>query len=66
MAKDLTRPVAGYYRISQARDNMSAPAMYEAEIERYCAYKQLALHQVLCDLDYSGWRGARPRPGWRI
>jgi hypothetical protein len=46
--------VAGYFRISQARDDMSAPDIYRSEIERYCAYKQLLLAQTFSDVDYSG------------
>jgi len=30
------RPVAGYFRVSQARDGMKAPEMYQDEIEGYC------------------------------
>lgn len=29
------KPVAGYYRVSLARDNMKAPELYEDEIKRY-------------------------------
>jgi hypothetical protein len=42
---------------------MSAPEIYRSEIERNCAYKQLLLAQMFSDVDYSGWRGARTRPG---
>jgi DNA invertase Pin-like site-specific DNA recombinase len=54
--------VAGYYRISQARDDMSAPAMYEEEIRRYCTYKQLHLKKVFSDIDYSGYKDSEKRP----
>jgi DNA invertase Pin-like site-specific DNA recombinase len=57
------KPVAGYYRISVARDGMSAPEMYEDEIRRYCNYKGLTLGPIFKDLDRSGFRGAAPRPG---
>lgn len=54
--------VAGYYRVSQARDDMKAPEMYEDEIRRYCDYRNLELAEVFCDIDYSGYRGSKPRP----
>ena len=44
-------PVAGYYRVSQARDDMKAPEMYEDEITRYCDYRQLDLGEVCADID---------------
>ena len=56
------RPVAGYFRVSQARDGMKAPEMYQDEIERYCRYKNVRLGHVFSDIDYSGYRGAKPRP----
>lgn len=47
--------VAGYYRISKARDDMVAPELYEAEIRRYCEYKKLQLHEPLfSDIGISG------------
>lgn len=55
--------VAGYYRVSVARDDMKAPELYRDEIERYCAYKRLKLAEVFSDVDHSGYRGAKPRPG---
>ncbi|MGH2757289.1 MAG: recombinase family protein [Actinomycetota bacterium] len=58
----MTLPVAGYYRVSVARDNMHAPELYEEEIKRYCLYKKLDLARVFSDVDYSAFRGARPRP----
>lgn len=54
---------AGYYRISVARDGMQAPEMYEDEIRRYCGYKGLTLGPIFKDLDRSGYRGSKPRPG---
>ena len=33
-------PVAGYYRVSVAREGMIAPEIYEAEIARYCEFKR--------------------------
>ena len=56
-------PVAGYYRISKGRDEMSAPELYRTEIERYCAYKQLDLAEIYEDIDRSAFRGAAERPG---
>jgi hypothetical protein len=35
--------VAGYYRVSVARDDMRSPELYEEEITRYCTYKALVL-----------------------
>lgn len=55
--------VAGYYRVSVARDGMKAPELYRDEIERYCTYKRLNLAEVFSDIDHSGYRGAKPRPG---
>lgn len=63
MRKDAEpKPVAGYYRVSLARDNMVAPELYEAEIRRYCAYKNVELAQIYSDLDMSAFRGAKARP----
>jgi hypothetical protein len=47
--------VAGYFRVSQARDDMKAPQMYTDEIERYCRYRDLALGEIFSDIDYSGY-----------
>ena len=58
-----TKPVAGYYRVSVARDGMKAPELYEEEIQRYCAYKDLTLGAMYTDIDASGYRGSRPRAG---
>ena len=57
-----TKPVAGYFRVSLARDNMHAPELYEDEIERYCAYRKVRLAKLYSDIDYSAFRGAKPRP----
>lgn len=54
--------VAGYFRVSQARDGMKAPELYRDEIDRYCAYKRLELAEVFSDIDRSGFRGAKARP----
>ncbi len=54
--------VAGYYRVSVARDDMKAPELYQDEIERYCNCRSLELFEVFSDVDHSGYRGAKPRP----
>jgi DNA invertase Pin-like site-specific DNA recombinase len=56
------RRVAGYYRVSLARDNMHAPELYEQEITRYCDYKALKPVKLYRDIDFSAFRGARKRP----
>ena len=56
------KPVAGYYRVSLARDNMVAPQLYEEEINRYCTYRNLELAQIYSDIDLSAFRGAKARP----
>lgn len=38
--------VAGYLRVSVARDEMSAPEIYTEEIERYCRYRDLRLGEL--------------------
>ncbi|MGH2757290.1 MAG: hypothetical protein ACRDI3_05825 [Actinomycetota bacterium] len=43
--------VAGYYRVSQARDDMHAPELYEQEITRYCSYKALDLAKIYSDIE---------------
>jgi site-specific DNA recombinase len=53
---------AGYLRVSQTRDRMSATDIYRKEIEGYCRFKGLWLGKVFSDIDYSGRRGARSRP----
>lgn len=55
-------PVAGYFRVSQARDDMKAPDLYRDDIDRYCSYRNLTVGHVFEDIDYSGYRGAKPRP----
>lgn len=56
------KPVAGYYRISVARDDMKAPELYEDEIRRYCSYRELPLGEIFSDIDYSGYRNSEKRP----
>jgi site-specific DNA recombinase len=56
------QPVAGYFRVSQARDDMRAPELYRDEIERYCAYRGLELAEIFSDIDHSAYRGAKARP----
>lgn len=55
-------PVAGYFRVSQARDGMSAPDMYKDDIDRYCTYRKLTLGETFSDIDYSVYRESKPRP----
>jgi DNA invertase Pin-like site-specific DNA recombinase len=55
--------VAGYFRVSRARDDMKAPELYRTAIESYCTYKGLELEEVFSDIDISGRRGGLPRPG---
>lgn len=54
--------VAGYFRVSMARDEMRAPELYQGDIEHYCAYKELALDHVFSDIDYSGYKKSEQRP----
>lgn len=53
-------PVAGYFRVSDARDGMKAPELYQNDIERYCRYRDLLTGEVFADIDFSVFRGARP------
>ena len=55
--------VAGYFRVSVARDEMKAPELYAREIEQYCAYRDLKLVEVFSDIDYSGYNRSEKRPG---
>ena len=55
-------PVAGSFRVSQARDGMKAPPIYEEETARYCRYRGLALGPIFSDVDYSGYRNSEKRP----
>jgi DNA invertase Pin-like site-specific DNA recombinase len=54
--------VAGYFRISQARDDMRAPELYRDEIMTYCRHRRLDLTEIFSDIDFSAFRGAGPRP----
>jgi DNA invertase Pin-like site-specific DNA recombinase len=54
--------VAGYFRISQARDDMRAPELYRDEIVAYCRHRRLSLTEIFSDIDFSAFRGAGPRP----
>lgn len=58
----MDKPVAGYFRISQAHADMIGPEVYRGEIERYCEYKGLALERMYADIDRSGFRNSPPRP----
>jgi DNA invertase Pin-like site-specific DNA recombinase len=56
------RGVAGYFRVSVARDDMKAPELYSDEITRYCGYRNLALKEIFSDIDYSGYNNSERRP----
>jgi hypothetical protein len=55
--------VAGYFRVSVARDDMKAPEIYSEEIKRYCLYRQLTLAKIFSDIDKSGYNNPENRPG---
>jgi DNA invertase Pin-like site-specific DNA recombinase len=57
--------VAGYLRVSQAREGMKAPELYEDEITRYCSFKGWGLGEVFSDIDFSGYNNSEGRPGLR-
>jgi DNA invertase Pin-like site-specific DNA recombinase len=59
-------PVAGYFRVSHARDGMKAPELYQHDIERYCRYRGFVIGEVFSDIDFSAFRGARPRPSLEL
>ena len=69
------QPVAGYFRVSMARDDMKAPEIYEEEITRYCSYKGLTLAKLYSDIDQGRPRsfslrcaansGGKPDPSWQ-
>jgi site-specific DNA recombinase len=70
--KDGAQPeavVCGYYRVSKAREDMIAPEIYEEEIRRGVEYRRgpngekLVLKKMFHDIDYSGRRGSKTRPG---
>jgi DNA invertase Pin-like site-specific DNA recombinase len=54
--------VAGYLRVSQAREGMKAPELYEDEITRYCSFKGLNLGEIISDIDFSGYNDSEGRP----
>jgi site-specific DNA recombinase len=56
------RAVAGYFRVSVARDDMKAPELYGGEIARYCSYRNLDLREIFSDIDYSGYNDSEKRP----
>lgn len=55
-------PAAGYFRISQARDGMHAPDIYERDIRRWAEYRSIAVGEIFSDLDHSGFRRSEDRP----
>jgi site-specific DNA recombinase len=58
-------PVAAYYRVSKAREGMSAPMLYEQQINRYCDYRSFNLARIYADIDHSGYTNSRARPALR-
>jgi DNA invertase Pin-like site-specific DNA recombinase len=42
---------------------MMAAVLYRQEVERFCSSRGIHLGETFEDLDYSGWRGSRMRPG---
>ncbi|MGH2701549.1 MAG: recombinase family protein, partial [Actinomycetota bacterium] len=54
--------VAGYYRVSKAREGMHAPQLYEEQIRRYCGYRGFELGRIFADIDHSGCTNSRARP----
>jgi DNA invertase Pin-like site-specific DNA recombinase len=54
--------VAGYFRVSRARDGMHAPDIYREQIQRYCTYRSLNLSETYSDIDFSGYRNSEKRP----
>jgi DNA invertase Pin-like site-specific DNA recombinase len=54
--------VAGYYRVSKAREGMNSPELYEEQIRRYCDYRGFNLARVYADIDHSGYNNSRARP----
>lgn len=63
VAEEAPTNVAGYFRVSLARDDMHAPQIYQGEIERYCNYKNWALKETFSDIDLSGYVRSPVRPG---
>jgi DNA invertase Pin-like site-specific DNA recombinase len=55
-------PVAGYYRVSKAREGMNSPQLYEEQIHRYCDYRGFTLARIYADIDHSGYNNSRARP----
>jgi site-specific DNA recombinase len=55
-------PVAGYYRVSKAREGMNSPQLYEEQIHRYCEYRGFTLARIYADIDHSGYNNSRARP----
>ncbi|MFN2489385.1 MAG: recombinase family protein [Actinomycetota bacterium] len=55
---------AGYLRVSKERDGMEAPSIYRQQIRDYCAAYDYRLTRIFEDIDFSGRKGAKPRPGF--
>lgn len=49
LATDNTQPVAAYYRVSKARDEMGALRLHGDQIRRYCDYREFTLGEILRD-----------------
>src|SRR5918999_3939607 len=39
----VTKPAAGYWRVSRTRDDMTAPALYREDVERFCHSRRIQL-----------------------
>jgi DNA invertase Pin-like site-specific DNA recombinase len=57
---------AGYYRVSQSREGMHSPELYENEIRRHCAYARLGEPEMFSDIDRSGYNNPRNRPALNV
>lgn len=53
---------AGYLRVSKAREEMQADAIYREQITRYAKAHDLRLVETFEDIGWSGRRGSRTRP----
>jgi hypothetical protein len=54
--------VAGYLRVSQAREGMAAQDIYRKDIGAYCGFRGLVLSEIFLNINYSGRRGADHGP----
>lgn len=58
-------PVTAHYRVSKAREGMSAPMLCEQPINGYCDYRGFNLAHIYADIDHSGYTNSRARPALR-